>query len=463
MGKVKRMFVCSSCEHPAAQWAGRCPACGDWGTVEERAGMTSLRAVDGGPAPRLATLAFEPEERRLATGLPGLDRILGGGMVRGSSVLVAGAPGIGKSTLLLQLASHMHAAGHSCLIASGEEARHQVASRAQRLGLEGASLSFVPGRDLPEVLQAARTLRPDVLIVDSIQTLRDPMSDALPGGPGQVRLCADALIGVAKEQVMGLFLIGHVTKDGDLAGPRTLEHAVDVVVTFEGEARSGLRVLAGGKNRFGAEGEVAWLRMTGRGLEEAEAGPALGEGSGEPGCATALAMAGRRGLAVEIQALVVPGEGPPRRQAMGLDGRRFHILAAVTERATRVRLSRAELFGAVAGGIRLDDHGADLAVAMALASAGLDLAPPPGVAFVGEVSLTGAVRPVGGMEQRFAAACAAGLDTVVCATGATERTGAAADRGLRVVRAGHLRDAVRWLREAAVMGRRGSPEGAVAS
>jgi len=202
-------------------------------------------------------LAPDPEEQRIETGFPSIDRVLGGGLVPGSVVLLAGAPGIGKSTLLLQLGSRLTEAGHPCLIASSEEARAQVASRARRLSLPGETLQFVRGRDLSDVVSAAEARRPRVLIVDSIQAIRDSGSEALPGGVGQVRSCADALIALAKDLDITVVLIGHVTKGGDVAGPRTLEHAVDVVLTFEGDPRSGCRILSGGKNRFGPEGEVA--------------------------------------------------------------------------------------------------------------------------------------------------------------------------------------------------------------
>jgi DNA repair protein RadA/Sms len=357
-------------------------------------------------------------------------------------VLVAGAPGTGKSTLLLQLASRLAETGHPCLLASGEEGRGQVASRARRLGLNGDALAYMAGRELPSVLAAVAQERPQVLVVDSVQTIRDPDLDALPGGVGQVRGCADALIAMAKESDVAVLLVGHVTKEGDLAGPRTLEHAVDAVLTFEGDARSGLRVLSAGKNRYGPEGEVAWFEMTPRGLEEREAGPVLVTDAGEPGCAPGLVLAGRRAFAVEVQALVVPAVGPPRRQVTGLDPRRFHIVAAVADGVLGLGLSRAELFGASSGGLRVDDPGADLAVAAAVASAARGRPPPPSRAFIGEVALTGAIRPVPGLDVRLSAAASAGLAEVVIPQASNgPREGRS---GPRVIRAGHLREALAW-------------------
>jgi DNA repair protein RadA/Sms len=441
MGRVKRSFVCSSCSRPSAQWSGKCASCGSWGTVDEHHSGGGLRSLGGASRPAtVLTLVSEEEERRLSTGFPGIDRVLGGGLVRGSAVLLAGAPGIGKSTLLLQLASRLAGAGHPCLLASGEEARAQVAGRARRLGIDGDKLGYVPGRELSEVLGAAISQSPDVLVIDSVHTIRDSESSALPGGVGQVRACADSLIAAAKDRGFALLLIGHVTKDGDLAGPRTLEHAVDTVLTFDGDHRSGRRVLAGGKNRFGPEGEVAWFEMTPAGLVETAESPWLGGGDSGPGNATALALAGRRAFAVDVQALVGSSQGPPRRQVSGLDPHRFHIVAAVTDRALRIGLGRSELFGASSGGLRLDDPGTDLAVAAALASASRGVPAPPGSGFVGEISLTGTIRAVSGMEQRLSAARSAGLSAVVVpATGPLPHP---APRSIRLVPVTHLRDAL---------------------
>jgi DNA repair protein RadA/Sms len=399
--------------------------------------------------PAISTLldAHEPEEHRISTGSVGLDRVLGGGLVPGSVVLVAGAPGIGKSTLLLQLASHLAVAGHPCLIASGEESRTQVAGRARRLGLDGGRVEYVPGRDLAEVLEAARAAHPAVLIVDSIQTIRDGDSEAMPGGMAQVRACADALISLAKQDEVTVVLVGHVTKDGDLAGPRALEHAVDAVLTFEGDARSGLRILIAGKNRFGLDGEVAWFEMSAAGLQETDGARRPGDAPSEPGCAIGLALAGRRALAVEVQALVVPSEGPPRRQVSGLDLRRFNIVAAVADQALSLRLARSELYGSSSGGLRLDDPGTDLAVAAALASASAARPPPRDSGFIGEITLAGGVRPVGDMGRRLAAAEAAGLLTVVVPQEDSQELPARADatRGIRLIRVRYVREALAWL------------------
>jgi DNA repair protein RadA/Sms len=438
MGKVKSLLACGECGKPASQWAGRCPACGAWGSIEERASSPARSGAS------VAVAALQPDaaaDDRVSTGFPGIDRVLGGGLVPASVVLLAGEPGIGKSTLLLHLIANLSAAGHPCLLASGEESRAQVAARARRLGLAGTAVSFVPGRELDEVIDAARATGPALLAVDSIQTLRDPGSATAPGGPTQVRTCADALVGLAKTEGTTVILTGHVTKDGDLAGPRTLEHAVDVVLSFEGDPRSGLRILAGGKNRFGAEGEVAWFEMSSEGLREADPSALLAPSGAEPGSATALPLAGRRAFALEMQALAVSTDGPPRRQATGLDPRRFALLAAVLDRLGGVPVGRMDLYGATAAGIRAVDPACDLAVVAALASSALGSPPPAGSAFVGEVSLTGQVRPVPGMAQRVAAAARAGVTTLFCPDTAD------VSGRLRVVRVRHVLEAVRWARK----------------
>jgi DNA repair protein RadA/Sms len=410
VAKVRTIYACATCRQQVSRWVGRCPGCGEWGTIDA--------AVAGSAAAPVVMLA-DPSaiEDRVATGIAGLDRVLGGGLVPASVLLLAGEPGIGKSTLLLHVLANLSGAGRECLLVSGEESHGQVAARARRLGVASDAVAFAPGRDLPSVIGAARERRPFLLAVDSIQAIRDPSAPGVPGGVAQVRTCTDALVGLAKDLGVAVLMTGHVTKDGDLAGPRTLEHAVDVVLVFEGDARSGMRVLAGGKNRFGAEGESAWFEMAAGGLRETDPGAILRPGERVPGAAVALPMTGRRAIAVEIQALVGLHEGASRRHSTGLDARRFHLMAAVLERAAGVRLGRAELFGATAGGFRTEDPAVDLAVLAALASAATDVPPPPRTAFMGEVSLTGLVRPAPGMPQRLAAAEAAGCEVVVAGSG----------------------------------------------
>jgi DNA repair protein RadA/Sms len=414
VARSRTVLACSDCRHQVSQWVGRCPGCGAWGTIQTSIGM--------GPATGMATLGeVSGLEARVSTGMDGLDRVLGGGLVPASVVLLAGEPGIGKSTLLLQLLANLSGAGRSCLLVSGEESHAQVAARARRLGVPGDAITFAPGRDLGNVLGAAHGLNPFLLAVDSIQAVRDPSGSQMAGGVAQVRNCTDALVGLAKEQGIAVVMTGHVTKDGDLAGPRALEHAVDVVLVFEGDARSGLRVLAGGKNRFGAEGEATWFEMGEAGLHEVDASGLLLSPDRVPGAAVALPLAGRRALAIEVQALVGSTDGPARRQTTGLDARRFQLVAAILARAGGFRIGRAELFGASSGGMRVDDPAADLAVAAALASAATRIPPPEGSAFVGEVSLTGLVRTAPGMPQRLAAARAAGCRVVFAAPGSAPR------------------------------------------
>jgi DNA repair protein RadA/Sms len=438
MAKTRTIMACRECRQQVSKWVGRCPGCHAWGTIEESAPAVRVTRVQASPSVPLTSVPAETG--RVDTGIAGLDRVLGGGLVPGSVVMLSGEPGIGKSTLLLHLVASLGSAGRSCLLVSGEESHAQISARAQRLGTSSLdSVSFAPGRELDGVLQVAAAEQPFLLAVDSIQTLRDSSGSQMPGGVSQVRTCADALVGLAKSQGVAVVMTGHVTKDGDLAGPRTLEHAVDVVLVFDGDARSGLRVLTAGKNRFGPEGESAWFEIGPSGLTEIDPTSLLVSGDRVPGAATALPRAGRRALAVEVQALVGAADGSARRQATGIDGRRFQLVAAVLERAAGVPLGRSELFGASSGGVRIDDPACDLAVAAALASAATGAIAPSGVAFVGEVSLTGLVRPAPAMGSRFAAAKAAGCSSVF-APGIQD----VPTQGLRVVPVRHVREAIEW-------------------
>lgn len=443
------MFSCGACGQALGQWAGRCPSCGEWGSVAQVA--TSV------PRSSLALVTSDlsdlgDPDPRVTTGIVGVDRVLGGGLVPGSVVLLAGEPGIGKSTLLLQLVGRLAAGGHRCLLVSGEESRDQVAGRARRIGVPGDAVAFASGRELEPVLETARAASPFLLAVDSIQTLRDPSGSQTPGGVSQVRTCTDALVGFAKTHGVAVLLTGHVTKDGDLAGPRALEHAVDVVLTFDGDPRSGLRVLAGGKNRFGTEGEVAWFEMGPEGLAEIDPTHLLVPGDRVPGAAVALPRSGRRAMAVEVQALVGSIDGPARRQATGLDARRFQLVAAVLERTVGLPIGRAELFGATAGGLRVDDPACDLATAAAVTSAATGLLPPPHSAFIGEVALTGLLRPAPGLVQRLHAARAAGCHTVYVPGGPRQEID-----GIETVPVRELVDALGWALSPATTGPRRLP------
>ncbi len=439
MAKTRVVMTCRECRQQVSQWVGRCPGCAAWGTIEENGVTTgSARSGTAMVTSPLIGATEQGDDPRVLTGFPEVDRVLGGGIVPASVTLLAGEPGIGKSTLLLHLVAHLASQGDDCLLVSGEESHAQVASRARRLGIPGDAVRFAPGRDLEHVIETARAERPFLLAVDSIQTIRDTSGTQMPGGVSQVRTCTDALVGLAKAEGVAVLLTGHVTKDGDLAGPRALEHAVDAVLTFDGDPRSGLRVLTGGKNRFGAEGESAWFEMTPGGLREIDPTLLLVSGQSIPGAATALVQSGRRALAVEVQALVGSSDGPARRQATGLDARRFQLVAAVLDRAVGLSLGRSELFGASSGGVRVDDPACDLAVAAALASAATGASPPATSAFVGEVSLTGLVRPAPSMAQRFAAARAAGVTTIFAPESEI------APEGVRVMPVRHVAEALSW-------------------
>jgi DNA repair protein RadA/Sms len=444
MAKVRTILACRDCRQQVSRWVGRCPGCGAWGTVDEVA-RAGPRGSDAAASRAVPLDRVSVPRARIDSGFVGLDRVLGGGLVPGSVVLVAGEPGIGKSTLLLHAVASLANSERGCLLVSGEESHAQVAARAERLQIDGSAVSFAPGRDLDVVLATALAERPFLLAVDSVQTIRDISGGQIPGGVSQVRGCTDALVGLAKAEGITVFVTGHVTKDGDLAGPRSLEHAVDVVLTLDGDPRSGLRVLSAGKNRFGPEGETAWFEMGASGLREIDPTSLLVSGDLVAGAATALPRAGRRAIAVEIQALVGAADGTARRQATGLDAKRFQLVAAVLERTTGVSFGRAELFGASSGGVRIDDPACDLAIAAALVSAATGVPPPAGAAFVGEVSLTGQVRSVSAMTARLGAALAAGCSTVFVPN-EKEKGGDVPDRGggLGVVAAASVRDAVAW-------------------
>jgi DNA repair protein RadA/Sms len=424
-------YACGSCGHEALAWSGRCGGCGQWNTLVEAprepaggageggAGRGRRRAAAGSPVPLRDVAA--PHAERLETGIAELDRVLGGGLVPGSLVLLGGSPGIGKSTLTGMALGNLGAAGRRVLYVSGEESTAQVRLRAQRLGEAALAVPALAETSLGAVVATLEAERPDACVIDSIQTLHDESLSGAPGSVGQVRESANAVMEVAKRIGCAVVLVGHVTKEGAVAGPRVLEHLVDCVLFFEGERERSFRTLRALKNRFGATSEVGVFEMRSGGLVEVADASArfVGEASAAPGSVVLSSMEGTRPLLVEVQALVAPTEiVPPRRVANGIDRNRLAMIIAVLARHGGPSLAGADVFVNVAGGVRVDEPGADLAVALALASAhrGETLADSEGrpLACFGEIGLTGELRPVAHADRRLAEALKFGLVPVLC-------------------------------------------------
>jgi DNA repair protein RadA/Sms len=378
------------------------------------------RATGGGRALKPVALAEveAPRVQRLKTGIGELDRVLGGGLVPGSLVLIGGSPGIGKSTLTSGALGNLQAAGHKTLYVSGEESAAQVKLRAERLGPSALSVPIVAETDLDSVLATLEAERPDVCVIDSVQVLYDPALTGAPGSVGQVREVAGRIMRVAKQRGIATLLVGHVTKEGSLAGPRVLEHLVDCVLSFEGERERTYRTLRALKNRFGSTNEVGVFEMADSGLVEVEDASQrfVSEATRAPGSVVLCAMEGSRPLLVEVQALVAPSElVPPRRVANGVDRNRLALVLAVLARHAGLGLGTSDVFVSVAGGVRVDEPGADLAIAVALASAakGIEPAGDKPLAAFGELGLTGELRHVAHADRRLAEAAKFGLDAVV--------------------------------------------------
>jgi DNA repair protein RadA/Sms len=415
-------YRCTECGHAALTWTGQCPGCGAWNTLEQASAPAPGRRGGGSTtasAPKPVPLRDVKAERsqRLETGIAELDRVLGGGLVPGSLVLLGGAPGIGKSTLAGMAVANLAAAGNAVLYVSGEESAAQVRRRAERLGEAALSVPMLAEPSLESVLAALEAERPAACVIDSVQTLAIP--DSAPGSVGAVREATSALMEIAKRLDITLILIGHVTKEGSLAGPRALEHLVDCVLHFEGERERTFRTLRALKNRFGATSEVGVFEMRQGGLVEVVDPSArfAGEAQPAPGSVVLCAMEGTRPMLVEVQALVAPTEiVPPRRTATGVDRNRLALVLAVLTRHAGISLSAADVFVNVAGGIRVDEPGADLAIALAVASAQsgrtLESGGKP-LACFGEIGLTGEVRFVAHADRRVAEAKKFGLDKVL--------------------------------------------------
>jgi DNA repair protein RadA/Sms len=421
MAKQRTHFSCQACGFQAPKWLGRCTDCGGWNTlVEEAASAETHRpawgAAGGAARPvRLVDVESEAEPRR-RTGLHELDRVLGGGLVPGSLVLLGGDPGIGKSTLLLQAVEHLAAAG-PVLYVSGEESLLQTKLRAERLGVHAPELHLFAETDAEKVLASAEALNPLALVVDSIQTMYLAELGSAPGTLSQVREVAGRLMAYAKRSGVPTFLIGHVTKDGSIAGPRVLEHMVDTVLYFEGERGHAFRILRAHKNRFGSTDEIGVFEMKGSGLTEVEDPSALflaERPAGQAGSTVTATVSGTRPLLVEVQALVAPtGYGTARRTAIGVDTNRVALLAAVLEKKEDIQLTGCDLFVNVAGGLTLSDPAADLAVCASLVSSLRNLALDSQTLVLGEVGLAGEVRAVAQAEQRLTEAAKRGFTRVV--------------------------------------------------
>ena len=422
MPRSATLFACSACGHESPKWHGRCPGCGEWNTlVEETRSAPAGRPQRprAGPArPRPLADVEAPAVDRLRTGIGELDRVLGGGLVPGSLVLIGGSPGIGKSTLTTGALGNLASSGRRVLYVSGEESAAQVKLRAQRLGPAALRVPIVAETDLETVLATIEAERPEACVIDSVQVLYDPGLSGSPGSVGQVREVAGRLMRLAKERAIATLLVGHVTKEGSLAGPRVLEHLVDCVLSFEGERERTYRTLRALKNRFGSTNEVGVFEMDERGLVEVADASArfVTEATRAPGSVVLCAMEGSRPLLVEVQALVAPSElVPPRRVANGVDRNRLALVLAVLSRHGGVSLGGSDVFVSVAGGVRVDEPGADLAIALALASAarGVALGADAPVAAFGELGLTGELRHVAHAARRMAEAQKFGLRRIV--------------------------------------------------
>ena len=446
MARVTAVFRCDECGNEVAKWLGRCPECQAWGTMSEAGAKPGQQVVAGpvsAPARPIAQVPADGAAHR-PTGMPELDRVLGGGLVPGSVVLLAGEPGVGKSTLLVSAAARIAESGRRCLVVTGEESAAQVRLRAGRIGALADDLFLAAESELSAVLGHVDQVRPDVLVVDSVQTIGSSALDGTPGGVAQVREVAGALTRVAKERGIATVLVGHVTKDGAIAGPRVLEHLVDVVLHFEGDRHSRLRLVRTVKNRYGPADEVGCFDLTDDGIV------GLADPSGlflsraddpVPGTCVTVAMEGRRALLTEVQALVATSSLPaPRRATSGLDAARFAMIVAVIDRRLGVRVHDKDIYAATVGGVRLVEPAADLALALATAGAATNGTVPGNLVVIGEVGLAGEVRPVGGMAARLQEAARLGFTSALVPPGCAVRID-----GMRTREVADLRDALSLL------------------
>jgi len=429
---------CTECGYSSAKWVGRCPECQAWGSVQEvgAVGSSPLRSVSAGPVSAKARPIAQVDlvgARAVPTGIDEFDRVLGGGLVPGAVLLVAGEPGVGKSTLLLEVAHRVAERNGPTLVVSGEESAAQVRLRAERIGALHDDLYLAAETELSAVLSHVEDVNPTLLVLDSVQTVRSPAVDGTDGGATQVRAVASALSGVARARGMTTILVGHVTKDGAIAGPRALEHLVDVVISFDGERHSTLRMVRATKNRFGPADEIGCFEIGDGGVVGVPDPSHLfvsRRSAPVPGSCVTVTMEGSRPLLAEVQALVATsgGGGSPRRAVSGLDSQRVAMVNAVVERRGGVKLAEADVFAASVGGVRIVEPAADLALALAIASAAKDRPLPLGTIALGEVGLSGEIRRVGGMGRRLGEAARQGYTAALV----PEDSGPA-PKGLRLI------------------------------
>ena len=447
MGKAKTVYFCNVCGNETPKWQGKCPACGAWNTLQEHVESVSsnrgIQVTVGRQEPKLLSQVDFDSETRFSTGIGELDRVLGGGPVEGSLVLVGGAPGIGKSTLLLQICSKL-CTERKVLYVSGEESERQIKLRAERIGGAPDNLYILSETRISEILTCIEFLKPDVLIADSIQTLYNENNDSSPGSVSQVKDCTMAMMQLAKQNGITVFVVGHINKDGAIAGPKVLEHMVDCVLYFEGDQNASYRLLRAVKNRFGSTNEIGVFEMIDKGLIEVpNPSQMLLEGRPEGACGTCVAcvMEGTRPILAEVQALVCKTSfNVPRRTADGFDFNRAALLLAVAEKRCGLKLGVFDAYINVIGGLNLNEPGADLPVILAVASSYRDRAVPNDLVAVGEVGLTGEIRSVSHMNQRLGEIARLGFKRCIIPKNGSEKL--EIPSGLTVYRVRNLMEAI---------------------
>ena len=456
MAKQKTVYFCSQCGHESSKWMGQCPACKQWNTlVEEKVSVTGsgmggsakITPAKDRPKPVAISTIDMKEEDRVSTGLAELDRVLGGGIVPGSLVLVGGDPGIGKSTLLLQVCRNLVNAGHKVLYISGEESLKQIKLRANRIGEFKDMMLLLCETNLELVEDAIKQAQPEVVIIDSIQTMYQESVSSAPGSVSQVREATNIFLQLAKGMGISIFIVGHVTKEGTVAGPRVLEHMVDTVLYFEGDRHASYRILRGVKNRFGSTNEIGVFEMQNTGLEEVR-NPSEFLLNGRPenasGSVVACSMEGTRPILVEIQALVCQSNfGIPRRTAVGTDFNRVNLLMAVLEKKAGIHLAASDAYVNIAGGMKMTEPAIDLGICLAIISSAKDIVIPDSVMVFGEIGLSGEVRAVSMAGQRVQEAKKLGFETVILPE--VNRAATESIRGIQLVYVAGIRDAISYI------------------